>query len=78
MAQAKIKTVLMAEIKEKLLKKGYSIASWAREQGYEETYVIKYLHRYTAKPQLPRSPDVFAILNAIRRDTGINLMKKVF
>lgn len=75
MAQAKIKNVLMTEIKKILLKKGYSISSWARKRGHDEDDVFKYMHRYAAKPQLPRSPEVYAILSDLYEDTGINLMK---
>ena len=77
MTQEKIKRVLLETIREELLKRGYSVTSWSRANGFNAGEVIKCLHRYAVKPQFPRSPEVYAILAAIYRDSGVNLMKKV-
>jgi len=61
------------EVRAFLLKKGETIAGWARKHGYNPVHAARYLGRWSGKANRPRGAQTRNIIEALEKDTGIKI-----
>ena len=67
------KTSTALEVRAVLLKKGETIAGWARKHGYNPVHAARYLVRWSGREGRPRGPQTRTIIEALEKDTGIKI-----
>ena len=61
------------EVRGVLLKKGETIADWARKHRYNPTSVSRYLLRWSGKDKRPRGQQTREIIEALELETGVRI-----
>jgi len=61
------------EVRSILLKKGETVADWARKHGYNPTCAARYLLRWGGKDKRPRGTQTREIIEALEAETGIRI-----
>lgn len=61
------------EVRGVLLKKGETVADWARRKGYDPTCASRYLLRWGGRNKRPRGRQTREIIEALESETGIKI-----
>jgi len=67
------RTSINFSVRASLMAKGFSLAGWARLQGYDPVSVPKYLRRWAGRQKRPIGVQTRAIIEALEQDTGIKI-----
>lgn len=61
------------EVRGALMKKGETIADWARRSGFNPIFASRYLLRWGGKKGRPRGEKTRAVIEALEAETGIRI-----